>query len=232
MPAPRRHRRFAAALSLVLALAAFPLGTLASHDFLDVPDSNIFHNDISALAAAGVTTGCGGGNFCPSAFVTREQMAAFMNRLGNLDGEVGHFVCLGRDMPPMGSDGTYSWAGNARLVESGTPLYFTCPVHVPDGATVTALQAKVSDDTGTGSITCIMQRHPTDSASYAEMANIGPSSDGGLAVLVTTAIGEPVIDNAAYGYEVYCGFDGTAAGALLKLFAISVEYTVSGLPVI
>jgi hypothetical protein len=83
MPAVHRPRLLAT-LALVMALAAFPLGALASHDFPDVPDSNIFHDDISALAASGVTTGCGGGNFCPSAFVTREQMAAFMNRLGAL----------------------------------------------------------------------------------------------------------------------------------------------------
>ncbi len=71
-------------VALVFALAAFPLGAAAIDQFPDVPDSNIFHNDINAIAAAGVTTGCGGGNYCPSAFVTREQMAAFMNRLGAL----------------------------------------------------------------------------------------------------------------------------------------------------
>ena len=69
---------------LLLTLVAFPLGALASHQFGDVPDSNPFHADIDALADSGVTTGCGGGNFCPSANVTREQMAAFMNRLGAL----------------------------------------------------------------------------------------------------------------------------------------------------
>ncbi len=85
MPVTRRSRRMAAlALAATLSLATFPLGALASHDFADVPDSNPFHLDISALAASGVTTGCGGGNYCPSAFVTREQMAAFMNRLGAL----------------------------------------------------------------------------------------------------------------------------------------------------
>jgi hypothetical protein len=82
---PVVHRpRLLAILALMVALAAFPLASLASHDFADVPDSNPFHTDISALAATGVTTGCGGGNYCPSAFVTREQMAAFMNRLGAL----------------------------------------------------------------------------------------------------------------------------------------------------
>ncbi len=79
----RRPRLFAL-LALALILTAFPLGALASHDFADVPDSNPFRADISALAESDVTTGCGRGNFCPGAFVTREQMAAFMNRLGAL----------------------------------------------------------------------------------------------------------------------------------------------------
>ena len=79
-----RRRRIVTAAALVFALAAFPLGTAAIHQFNDVSDSNPFHNDIAAIANAGVTTGCGGGNYCPSAFVTREQMAAFMNRLGAL----------------------------------------------------------------------------------------------------------------------------------------------------
>ncbi len=81
---PGRRRRAGAIAVLTLALAAFPLGTVAIDQFSDVPDSNVFHSDINAIAAAGVTTGCGGGQFCPSAFVTREQMAAFMNRLGAL----------------------------------------------------------------------------------------------------------------------------------------------------
>ena len=83
-PHPLLHRRWLAVAAMATALVAFPLGTLGSHQFLDVPDSNPFHADISALADSGVTTGCGGSNFCPSAFVTREQMAAFMNRLGAL----------------------------------------------------------------------------------------------------------------------------------------------------
>jgi hypothetical protein len=60
------------------------MGVLASHQYSDVPDSNFYHGDIDAITDAGVTTGCGGGKYCPSAFVTREQMAAFLNRLGAL----------------------------------------------------------------------------------------------------------------------------------------------------
>ena len=35
---------------------------------------------IEQLAAEGITAGCGGGNYCPDAQVTRDQMAVFLVR--------------------------------------------------------------------------------------------------------------------------------------------------------
>lgn len=52
----------------------------ATATFLDVPVGSTFHREVEALVAAGVTGGCGGGNYCPSANVTRGQMAAFLSR--------------------------------------------------------------------------------------------------------------------------------------------------------
>lgn len=70
---------------LVTGLLALPMGVvLASHQFSDVPNSNAFHADVDALVDAGVTAGCASGKYCPKANVTREQMAAFLNRLGAL----------------------------------------------------------------------------------------------------------------------------------------------------
>ena len=46
--------------------------------FPDVPCSSNFSPWIEALAAAGITGGCGGGNYCPLADVTRQQMAVFL----------------------------------------------------------------------------------------------------------------------------------------------------------
>ena len=46
--------------------------------FLDVPASDPFAPWIEELAALGVTGGCGGGNYCPGAAVTRAQMAVFL----------------------------------------------------------------------------------------------------------------------------------------------------------
>jgi hypothetical protein len=46
--------------------------------FADVPVSHPFFQFVEALAAAGITGGCGGGNFCPNNPLTRGQMAVFL----------------------------------------------------------------------------------------------------------------------------------------------------------
>jgi len=75
----RRSLRIGIVAITVLALI-LPSAALASHLFGDVPDSNPFHGNITALAESGVTAGCGDGDFCPQENVTREQMAAFLQR--------------------------------------------------------------------------------------------------------------------------------------------------------
>jgi len=46
--------------------------------FADVPCPSTFANWIEALAAEGITGGCGGGNYCPTNPVRRDQMAVFL----------------------------------------------------------------------------------------------------------------------------------------------------------
>ncbi len=46
--------------------------------FNDVPTSNPFFQYVEALAASGITGGCGSGNYCPDNPVTRGQMAVFL----------------------------------------------------------------------------------------------------------------------------------------------------------
>ena len=48
--------------------------------FLDVPLGTPFAAWIERLSAEGITTGCGGGNYCPTQTVTRDQMAVFLVR--------------------------------------------------------------------------------------------------------------------------------------------------------
>ena len=48
--------------------------------FADVPETSPFCRFIEELANRGVVAGCGGGNYCPTQAVTREQMSIFMLR--------------------------------------------------------------------------------------------------------------------------------------------------------
>jgi hypothetical protein len=50
----------------------------ATATFADVPVGHPFHRFVEALYASGITGGCGGGNYCPDAPVTRGQMAVFL----------------------------------------------------------------------------------------------------------------------------------------------------------
>ena len=47
-------------------------------DFLDVAGAHPFHDFVVGAARAGVTAGCGGGDYCPATSVTRAQMAVFL----------------------------------------------------------------------------------------------------------------------------------------------------------
>ncbi len=58
------------------AIAPAPL----TATFGDVPTTHPFFRAIEALAASGITQGCGNGNFCPNDTVTRATMASFFAR--------------------------------------------------------------------------------------------------------------------------------------------------------
>jgi hypothetical protein len=50
----------------------------ATATFSDVPPSSPQFKFVEALHAAGITAGCGGGNYCPDSPITRGQMAVFL----------------------------------------------------------------------------------------------------------------------------------------------------------
>jgi hypothetical protein len=52
----------------------------ATATFGDVPTSHPFFRFVEALVASSVTAGCGGGNYCPDAPLTRGQMAVFLSK--------------------------------------------------------------------------------------------------------------------------------------------------------
>ena len=52
-------------------------------DFLDVAAASPFHAPVEQMVRDGITSGCGGGNYCPTSSITRAQMAVFLLRAGH-----------------------------------------------------------------------------------------------------------------------------------------------------
>jgi hypothetical protein len=71
------------ALALMGAVVGYRLQVSpppATATFNDVPTSDSAFQFIEALVASGITAGCGGGNYCPDAPLTRRQMAVFLSK--------------------------------------------------------------------------------------------------------------------------------------------------------
>jgi uncharacterized repeat protein (TIGR03803 family) len=66
---------------VVVDAAAAPAQTLPAAwlaDFSDVAGDEIFHDYVESIFRAGITAGCGGGNYCRNDAVRRDQMAVFL----------------------------------------------------------------------------------------------------------------------------------------------------------
>ena len=73
-------------IATVTVVLLVPAVAFATGGFTDVGSDNIFKDDIQWMADNGITRGCNppaNDMYCPEANVTRQQMAAFMHRLGD-----------------------------------------------------------------------------------------------------------------------------------------------------
>jgi len=160
VPRPSRPILLTIAVTVMLAL---PAGiVLASHQFNDVPTGSSIHDDVEAIFNAGVTTGCGGGNYCPSANVTRGQMAQFMNRLGALDGQA----------PSVNADQLDGLDSSA----FARPIWATINT---DGTLARGAGVASSQNLGAGSYEVIFNRDITQCAYIATLGNPGAGNPAG-----------------------------------------------------
>lgn len=106
--------------------------------FADVPPGHWARAHIQALAAAGVTAGCGGNNFCPDNQVTRAEMAVFLLRARH-----------GAGFAPPPAQGVFTdvplayWAAAwvEQLVEEGVAAGCAADRYCPDDAVTRAQMA-------------------------------------------------------------------------------------------
>lgn len=74
---------------------AFKLPGATTDSFTD-DESSIHESNVNRLAKSGITGGCSPGRYCPSAFVTRGQMAAFLHRAMTLRADGRRRACEAR----------------------------------------------------------------------------------------------------------------------------------------
>ena len=76
------------AISAAIALAAWVASGMAyaapCAGFTDVDSSSGFCVNVAWLKSHNITLGCTATTYCPNDAVSRLQMAAFLNRLGNI----------------------------------------------------------------------------------------------------------------------------------------------------
>jgi hypothetical protein len=83
-------------------------------DFLDVPQVFLYHNAIEKIVRAKITTGCGGGNYCPNLPITRDAMAVFILRGehgGTYDPPAATGTFLAKWMEQFGNEGISTGCG-------------------------------------------------------------------------------------------------------------------------
>jgi hypothetical protein len=79
----------------------------ASVPFADVPPDHWAADAIANVVGLGISTGCGGGNFCPLDPVTRAQMAIFLERSFRLMGQYGYETWWDTDLNILAPGDTF-----------------------------------------------------------------------------------------------------------------------------
>jgi hypothetical protein len=143
---------------------------------------------------------------------------------------MSHYSCTAQAMGP--SLPGYGWAAdrNGIHLTSGEIGWFNCPVHLPDGATVTAFRGAVRDNSTKGQAVCYLQAIAPDwpAAGYgmAFTAYTGDTTTSGDTTLLDDTITDPIIDNTKYAYVAECELSGATNTSVL-LQGVAIDYTLA-----
>jgi hypothetical protein len=205
----RRHLAILAGM-LLSGVLLIPGVAWASHQFTDVPDSNIFHADIDWLADAGITLGCNppaNDEYCPNDPVTRGQMAAFMHRLSGsdsstLDGRLDVLETLLADVSRNGDVLLFTGMNLQVLNGAGTT-----PTTNGLGNVIVGYNADVAD-TRTGSHMVVIG----DNHTYTSYGGIVAGLDNTTTGAYSSVTGGSENTASGTGSSVSGGFSNTASG--------------------
>ena len=213
----RRHRRLIV-VAVAALLFALPIAVSASHAFNDVPTSSTYHTTTARLVGAGITGGCGGGNYCPNAAVTRGQMAAFLNRgLGraayHYDATTDdHWASLTGSIP--GPAVTYLTAGGgtggtAHVLATGSIYVFTDEAGVCPCELRMALLSSEGEISAIGSTIISNTASPDDGhrKGGASMSHLFTVPSGEITGFTILAVIFPTLSPSPVGFVADATFD-------------------------
>jgi len=201
-----------------IAILSGSVVALAANQFADVPDSNVFSEDIAWLAAHDVTKGCNPPTndlFCPNDPVTRGQMAAFLHRFGDI--EVERTIAIDQiGFLPIRDAGSYlDYDYNAvGTIGRYSPNPLGASVPVPDGATITGFSATFCDSNNSIDYEARLVRRPDPAVSgaYAQViAQVTSTGDGCAITVAATTVDNAVVDLESYSYAVEVWYAGGTA---------------------
>jgi len=119
-------------LCLLFCLGIIIPGQASAQTFDDVPTDYWAFSFIEILVGNGITAGCGNGNYCPDAVVTRAQMAVFLERgmrgsnysppaaTGNVFFDVGASDFAASFIEQLSQDGITAGCGNGNYCPDAT----------------------------------------------------------------------------------------------------------------
>lgn len=129
----------------------------------------------------------------------------------------------------------FGFSGAGIYIGSGTSTtagYLDAGINLPDGATITKMDAYVIDNDGTYNISVVQLWRSdapagTSGGSAIIMASVGPTSGASpnIQQLSTSSVSSPVVNNTSYYY--YIRFGTMQANSNLHLARVAITYTVS-----
>ena len=203
-------REVSRAQMAVFLTRAYNLPNGPDPGFDDVPVDAWYVDQVAALAASGITKGCGDGSgFCPSRPTSRAQMATFLHRASNRAPEVSDTDCDFSDH----SDRVRSAIYQVRTTDSiGTAFYIGHDEWLT-AAHVVAGESTVTLHNGQDELSATI----LGGNSEADMALLSASGAGieplAFASLTSTKAGDPLF---VVGYPLYIAEEPSVARGVLS----------------
>lgn len=115
---------------------------------------------------------------------------------------------------------------------AGSVAYLEAGVNLPDGATVTSVEAYVVDDDPTYNVSLVQlwRNDGSTFTSYGNVVNMAQTagttgSNPNIQILTDNTISSPLIDNSLYTY--YLRFGGFQANPNIRIVKVLISYTIN-----